>query len=96
MWLRRRKPKGTPLPVTLYRKQGCGLCDQAESFLARISRTTPLAVTLVDIDRDEALQRRYFLEIPVVLVGGVEVARAPISERALGDVLAEMAGGGGR
>lgn len=96
MWLRRRRPKGTPLPVTLYRKQGCGLCDQAESFLARINRSTPLAVTLVDIDYDEALQRRYFLEIPVVVVGDVEVARAPISERALGDVLAEMAGSGDR
>lgn len=92
MWLRRRKPASrAALDVTLYRKQGCGLCDQAEAMLARISKQTPLRVTAVDIDRDEDLQRRYFMEIPVVVVAGREVARAPISERALGDVLAEMA-----
>lgn len=72
-----------PLAVTLYRKQGCGLCDQAEAALARISRRLPLTVTTVDIDSDEALQRRYFLEIPVITVAGEEIARAPISERTL-------------
>jgi glutaredoxin len=72
-----------PLAVTLYRKQGCGLCDEAEAALARISRRLPLTVTTVDIDSDEELQRRYFLEIPVITVAGQEIARAPISERTL-------------
>lgn len=90
-WLRRpKRPAGEPLRVTLFRKRGCGLCDQAEAMLARISKKTPLHVTTVDIDSDEALQKRYFLEIPVVAVGEDEVARAPISERALADLLAEM------
>ena len=92
MWLRRPKlPAAHPLPVTLYRKHGCGLCDQAELMLARISKKTPLRVTTVDIDSDEAIQRRYFLEIPVVAVAGDEVARAPISERALAEILASKA-----
>jgi hypothetical protein len=82
-----------PLQVTLYRKVGCGLCDQAEAMLARIARDTPLAVTTVDIDADPALQARYFLEIPVVAVDGAHVARAPISELALRAQLRAAAAG---
>ena len=61
-------------------------------MLSRISKRTPLSVTALDIDADEELQRRYFLEIPVVVVEGIEVARAPISERALAGALAALAG----
>lgn len=89
--MRLRRPKPEPLPVTLYRKQGCGLCDQAEAMLERIARKLPLVVTAVDIDSDSELQRRYFLEIPVIAVDAVEVARAPISERALAGALQDMA-----
>lgn len=73
----------TPLEVTLYGKAGCGLCAQAEAMLKRIARRIPLHLVLVDIESDPELQARYFLEIPVVTVGGAEIARAPISERAL-------------
>ncbi|MFN8618415.1 MAG: glutaredoxin family protein [Dehalococcoidia bacterium] len=94
MWLRRpERPSVEPIRVTLFRKQGCGLCDQAEAMLRRISKRTPLQVTTVDIDSDEALQRRYFMEIPVVVVDGAEVARAPISERALADLFEGLAAG---
>lgn len=94
MWLRRpERPSVEPIHVTLFRKQGCGLCDQAEAMLRRISKRTPLQVTTVDIDSDEALQRRYFMEIPVVVVDGAEVARAPISERALADLFEGLAAG---
>ena len=82
-----------PLEVTLYRKPGCGLCDEAERILARISRRIPLHVTVVDIDSDPDLQARYFLEIPVIAGGGHELARAPISERALEARLSEFASG---
>lgn len=80
-----------PLEVTLYRKPGCGLCDQAEAMLGRIGKKLPLRVTAMDIDADADLQKRYFLEIPVVVVAGEEVARAPISERVLEAALRERA-----
>ena len=79
----RARPEPKPLEVTLYRKPGCGLCDEAEAVLGRIGRRVPLSVTLVDIDQDPAIQARYFLEIPVIVLDGEEVARAPINERAL-------------
>jgi hypothetical protein len=52
-------------------------------MLARISQRMTLAVTTMDIDSFPDLQARYFLEIPVVAVGGEEVARAPLNERTL-------------
>ncbi len=78
------------LQVTLYRRQDCGLCDHAAAALSRISHKVPLTVAHVDIDEEEALQARYFLEIPVVLVDGVEVARAPIRERVLEELLRDL------
>lgn len=91
--LRRRlpRPEMRRLQITLLRKQDCGLCDHAAAALSRISHKVPLTVEHVDIDEDEALQARYFLEIPVVLVDGIEVARAPIRERALEETLRELA-----
>lgn len=76
-----------PLEVTLLRKPGCGLCDEAEGMLRKLGRRIAVRVTLVDIDSDPELQARYFLEIPVVLVDGREIARAPIRETALEDAL---------
>lgn len=81
-----------PLRVTLYGRPGCTLCDQAEQFLRRISRRTPLAIDLVNIETDEALHRRYLFEIPVVAVDGVEIAKAPIFEHALAERIEELAG----
>lgn len=83
---------GPRLDVTLYGRPGCGLCDQAETYLARIARKLPLAVTLVNIETDDDLLRLYMFEIPVVSVAGREVARAPIYETALEDALMEAAG----
>ena len=76
-----------PLRVTLYGKPGCGLCDHAEQVLARISRRIPLAVDLVNIESDDDLLRRYMFEIPVITVDGAEVAKAPIYEHALEELI---------
>ena len=80
------------LQVTLYGNENCRLCAQAEAMLGRIAHRLPLVVTVVEIDSDPELQRRYLFEIPVVVVMGKEIARAPIYETALEDALAELAG----
>jgi hypothetical protein len=41
----------------------------------------------VDIESDEALLQRYVFAIPVVAVGEMEIARAPISAVALEEAL---------
>ncbi len=83
------EPRHAPLNVLLYGRAGCHLCDEAEAMLARIATRVPLAFRVIDIDADDYLQQRYMLEIPVVTANGVEVARAPISEGALEDALAQ-------
>jgi glutaredoxin len=59
--------------VTLYTRAGCGLCAPVEALLARLAGELGFAFEAVDIDGDDALLRRYMLEIPVVLVDGVEM-----------------------
>jgi glutaredoxin len=73
-----------PAPVVaLYRRPGCPLCDEAEALLARLAPHLQFTVEAVDIETDDDLLRRYMLEIPVVAVNGVEVARAPLRGDAL-------------
>lgn len=79
-----------PLIVTLYRRDGCGLCDRAQSELARIARRLPIRVVPVDIAADPALEARYFLEIPVIEAAGRIIARAPIAAPALEAALREL------
>ena len=85
-----RPDVAAPIEVTLYRKENCGLCDQAAAALVRISIRMALRVTHIDIDSDPGLQARYFLEVPVVAVDGEEIARAPIRERTLEAALREL------
>jgi hypothetical protein len=55
----------TPLmnEVILYTRPGCGLCDDMKRELVRRGYT----VREVDIEQDEALLRRYMLDIPVAV-----------------------------
>jgi hypothetical protein len=81
--------------VVLYGRQGCCLCDQARTVLARVSSRHPEAFTLEerDIDSDEAMLREYLERIPVVTIDGVEAFELFVDEveleRRLGIVRAE-------
>lgn len=81
------------LQVTLYGNANCGLCAQAEAILERLSRLLSLEISVVEIDSDPELQRRYAFDIPVVIANGREVARAPIYETALEDALRALVPG---
>lgn len=51
------------LPVTLYTRAVCPLCDELLDALAGL----PLDVTKVDVDGDRDLKKRYGLRIPVLV-----------------------------
>ena len=59
--------------VTLYTRNGCHLCEEAERILRAEQSATPLELVTVDVDRDPELQRRYGVRVPVVAVDGVEL-----------------------
>ena len=61
-----------PRRVTLYRADGCHLCESAERVLARVREEIPFELEEVDIAGDAELERRYRERIPVVAVDGEE------------------------
>jgi glutaredoxin len=74
--------------VTLYSRPGCHLCEAAERVIRALMPGAGFDLEVVDIESDDALLRRYMLEIPVVAIDGVDVARAPLTRRLLEDLFA--------
>lgn len=62
------------MKVTLYTRQGCHLCADAEEVIRRVA-TGKADIELVDIDADPAITDRYTVRVPVVEVDGVEIAQ---------------------
>ena len=74
--------------LTIYRRPGCTLCDEAESLLAeeleaRAARgeLTPI-IAVVDVSSDSALEARYGSRVPVFAVADDEIGPV-ISQRRL-------------
>ncbi len=84
--------------IVLYTKPGCGLCDEARTILdallvERAADGRPTApIDERNILTDEAWQRAYSLEIPVVEVGGRRLGLATSPAR-LRRLLAETLDG---
>ena len=56
--------------VVLYEGSGCGLCDRAAEVLESQAQRLGFALQRISIDGDEDLERRYRIDLPVVLVDG--------------------------
>ena len=71
--------------LTLYSRPGCHLCDEMKAVVERVARATPVPIQLeeVDISTDPALEARYALEIPVLLIEGRKVAKYRVKEEDL-------------
>lgn len=77
------------LEITLYTKNGCGLCEEVKHELAQLQTAVPHHLTEVDITKDEALFATYRYRIPVLQIGTKTLA-APISQPQLAAWLAEF------
>jgi glutaredoxin len=81
--------------LTIYSRPGCHLCDEMKAVVRRVARSMPsrpVTVVEIDISTDPALDARYGLEIPVLLVEGKKAAKYRIAEDELKRVLAGRAG----
>lgn len=76
-----------PSEVILYRRHLCGLCDDALFELRALSGEMRFTIVERDIDADADLRARYGEIIPVVAVGDIDVAHAPIDFAELRAVL---------
>jgi hypothetical protein len=75
------------IPLTIYTRPGCHLCDEMKAVVARVATTMPVEVREVDISVDPALEKLYGLEIPVLLIAGVKAAKHRIAEPELVRIL---------
>lgn len=57
-------------------RQDCDLCDEMVTELETLGRKVPLPpISIVDVDGDPELVRRYGLNVPVLLLDGTVVCR---------------------
>ncbi|WP_030741822.1 glutaredoxin family protein [Streptomyces sp. NRRL F-5135] len=67
---RTTKKKPGERVVTLVSRPGCHLCDDARTVVEEVCARTGASWEEKDITLDEELHRRYWEQIPVVLVDG--------------------------
>jgi hypothetical protein len=76
--------------IRLMERPDCGLCEEALAALRRVNRRTPLDIERVDVTRDPALEARYVVRVPVLVVGEAELDAAGIDDAAIGRWLTEV------
>ena len=63
-----------PAALTLLTRPECGLCEQMLADLRTLGQRVSLpGLSVVDVDSDAELQRRYGMKIPVLLLDSVPV-----------------------
>lgn len=73
--------------VTLLTRPGCHLCDDARRVLERVADDLGVPWTEIDITSDEELLARWWEQIPVTLVDGVQHDFWALDEVRLRDAL---------
>ena len=78
------------MTLTLYSRAGCHLCDDMKAVVQRVKESSrqPISVEEIDISTDPDLERRYGVEIPVLLVNGTRAAKYRVTEEQLMRILA--------
>jgi hypothetical protein len=56
--------------VTIYSRTGCHLCEAAESTLSSLSSELDFEIEIKLIDGDDALEKLYGHEVPVIHIDG--------------------------
>jgi hypothetical protein len=78
-----------PLLLTLVGKPDCHLCEEMATVVRRALGASAVIVEK-DLREDPQLERRYLLEIPVLLFEGHEIARHRVEEQELRARLAAL------
>lgn len=82
--------------LTVYGREYCHLCSDMVEALEALRPGYGFRLEVVDVDRDEALERRYGTLVPVLAVDGEEICHYFLDRDALdayfAGVIAERAG----
>ncbi len=79
--------------VRIMSRRECCLCDEAKAVAQAAAEAGLCRLETVDVDRDKALLVRYGMDVPVILIDGVEHARHRLDAAAFRAAL-DAAGGG--
>jgi glutaredoxin len=71
----------SPHRLVLYSKPGCHLCEDALALLHDLAREFALTIEEIDIERDDALFKKYFDKIPVLMIDGSTTLAAPLRQQ---------------
>ena len=73
-----------PPGLVVVSREGCGLCEEMLHALADLERHQGLPpVTVVDVDSDPELTRRYGLKVPVLLLDGSVICHYTLNSQEL-------------
>ncbi|MFW6018799.1 MAG: glutaredoxin family protein [Halapricum sp.] len=63
-----------PVPITVYRRRPCELCEEAIDVIESVADEAelPVEIETVDVDSDPTLRDRYGDRVPVVAIAGRE------------------------
>jgi thiol-disulfide isomerase/thioredoxin len=75
------------IPVIVYSRPGCHLCDEMMAVVNRVAQSIPLAVEHIDISTDPSLVERFGPDIPVLMVNGKRAAKYRVTEKDLRRIL---------
>ena len=76
--------------LTLVHRRECALCEEMLAELTALARTMRLPpLETLDVDSDPQLERRYGLDVPVLLLDGSVVCRHRLDRAELGRLLRE-------
>ena len=75
--------ENTAARLTLLTRAGCHLCDDMKALVAAAGRSRRLLLEEVDITSSNELERRYGMEIPVLMRGEVVLAQGRTTLAAL-------------
>lgn len=76
--VRFRTDRSEPIPITLYSRPGCHLCEDTLGLLEEVRKRHALVIEEVDIQSDPDLYRTYGLRIPVLRFADGAELEAPI------------------
>ena len=73
-----------PPGLVVLSREGCGLCEDMLHALAELERAQAIPpVTIVDVDSDAELARRYGLKVPVLLLDGSVICHYTLNSNEL-------------
>lgn len=83
-------PGGAPVPLTVYGREHCHLCQDMIAALQDLQARFPFKLEVIDVDSDDDLIVRYGERVPVLVAGDEEICHYHLDPVALDAYLTKI------